>query len=397
MGHMDKPFTSETRTASRLPEKVCIVARAAELERLRQAFAPAVPAEFHLVPAEAGEAVSQATIADAAALVIELDPEQPASLRRLAQVREFNGNLPVIVALADADVATVRTLLRQGVNDVTALPFEPSELCNQLIELVASSTASSTPPQPLAPMVAVVRSSGGSGATTVLTHLAAALASRLDHSRPACVIDLDVQFGNVGAALGKTAKSSVMDLLEAGNRLDAELLHSVATDSGRGFDVIVAPEAITPLEMVDNDRLFRLLRVARQQYGSLLVDLPANWTNWALTVALEATDIILIVDLSVTGLRQARRRLELFASVGIGPDKIRLVINRFENRLFRTIGVDEVDETLGLPVYARLASEPAVLHSAQDQGLLAHEVARKNRFSRDTAQLADQLAAGWGA
>jgi len=245
--------------------------------------------------------------------------------------------------------------------------------------------------------VAVVRSAGGSGATTVITHLAAALAARAGRSKGACVIDLDIQFGNVGTSLGCAAKTTVVDLLEAGARVDAELLRGAAVDSGRGFDLIAAPEPITPLEAVDVDRLLHLLTVARREYGAVLIDLPANWTNWTLSTALSSTEILLVTDLSIAGLRQAKRRLELFDTVAVPRERVRIVVNRVEKRLFRAIGVDEVRRALGHPVYATLAAEPGVVASAQDQGLLSWEANRKSKFASDVSTLADQLAQGWGA
>ena len=67
-----------------------------------------------------------------------------------------------------------------------------------------------------------------------------------------------------------------------------------------------------------------------------------------------------------------------------------------EKRLFRTIGVDEVRQALGQAVYATLPAEPAVLHTAQDQGMLAGEANRKSKFAAAIAVLAQQLAQRWG-
>jgi pilus assembly protein CpaE len=292
-------------------------------------------------------------------------------------------------------VDAVRTLVRQGVNDVCALPFDADELSSQVLDLAAQLRDEASSEIPLAPLVSVVRSTGGSGATSVVTHLAAALASEDGGEKGACVIDLDIQFGNVGAALGRSSKTSVLDLLTAGERLDTEFLHSATVDSERGFDVIVAPDPITPLEAVDVDQLLHLLTIARQEYGSVVLDLPTNWTNWTLSTALASTDVLLVTDLTIPGLRQAKRRLDLFKAVGVPKEIVRIVVNRVEKRLFRTIGVDEVRDTLGQPVFATLSAEPNVISTAQDQGLLAWQVNRKSKFSSDIAAMAQDLAKGW--
>lgn len=379
-----------------VPADVYVVANPSEIDRLRAGSSMRRLAEFQSVALAASEPIPADVIAKAFLLVIEVDPSDRVSMRRIAQVRNARPGLPLVVALHDANVSAVRTLVRQGVNDVATIPFDLEELSSQLLDLAAQVRNDATAQLPLSPLVSVVRSTGGSGATTVVTHLAAALATHSGRPNGACLIDLDIQFGNVGASLGKSAKTTVIDLLDAGDRLDAEFFASAAVDSGRGFDIVVAPKPITPLETVDVDQLIHLLSIARRAYGSVLVDLPANWTNWTLSTALASTDLVLVTDLTIPGLRQAKRRLELFDAVGVPRELVRIVVNRVEKRLFKTIGVDEVRQTLGHPVYATLAAEPGTLQGAQDQGLLSWEANRKSKFASDVSALADQLAKGWG-
>lgn len=395
MGQIDRPFELNHSASLMLRPQICVVASEVAIERLRAMAGNRFPGELRLVPTAAHQPIPEDIIAEAGLLVIEVDPQDPASLRRIAQIRRQRHDLPLIVALHDPGVEAVRALLRLGVGDVVNLPFVVDELVDRIVELLASSSRSDSALIPLAPLVSVIRSTGGSGATTVITHLATALASRFRQSRPACVIDLDIQSGNIGSLIGKKLKFNVMELLEAGGRLDAELLRSVAMDAGHGFDVIAAPDEIMPLELVDANSVLKLINTARRDYASVLVDLPADWTSWALSVLLEATDIIVVTDLSVASLRQAKRKLELFASVGVPADRLRIVVNRFERRMFPTITTGQVRDTLGHEVFATLSSEPALLQNAQDQGLLAGDLNRKSHFAQDIGVMADRLAENW--
>jgi pilus assembly protein CpaE len=176
--------------------------------------------------------------------------------------------------------------------------------------------------------------------------------------------------------------------------LDEDLLQSVATDAGGGVSVIAAPDTIMPLESVDTDALLRMIRLLRQNYGYVLIDLPANWTNWALSSALAADSIVLVVELTVSSLRQARRRLELFQSVGIDSRAVQIVVNRVERRLFKAINLDDVSQTLGQPVLGSISLEAPLVSTAQNQGVLVSNLHRKNRFSKDIAQIGALLRDG---
>ena len=178
------------------------------------------------------------------------------------------------------------------------------------------------------------------------------------------------------------------------DRLDEELLRSVATEAGDGLSVISAPDSIMPLESVDTDDLLRVIRLLRQQYGYVVLDLPANWTNWTLSAALVASSVLLVVELSVASLRQAQRRLELFRSVGIDEQAIEIVVNRTEKRLFRAIDIQDVSKTLRHSVLGTVALDAPAVSAAQNRGVLVGNVHRKSRFAQDIGRLGETMRAG---
>ncbi len=349
---------------------------------------------FELLHIGAGAPITSELVGDAELLVVELRADDPQSMQRLTGLRTRWPDLPLIVAMRDADFATTRALIRQGVDDVIALPVQRAEFDDAVNNLLALSAKSAEASTDLAPVVAVAQSVGGIGATTVATHLAYFLGA--NSPRGCCLIDLDLQFGNAASYLGRSASLTMEHLLAAGDRVDGELLRSVAAPGPDGVAVIAAPDKIAPLEAIDSERLMRVIELARQQYDHVILDLPGNWANWTLSAIDKADLILLVVDLSIGSLRQARRRLTLFEETGIGADRIRVVANRVEKRMFRTIGVNDAADALHYPVFASIHSDYAVVQSAQDQGVLVGSVARKNKVAADLSALSDLVVAALG-
>lgn len=346
---------------------------------------------FGLIHIGAGDPVTSEMIGDAGVLIVELRDDDPRSMQRLTALRTQRATLPLIVAMRDAGLATTRALIRQGIDDVIALPIERAEFDDAVNNLLASVTKVEEGGVRLAPVVAVAQSVGGIGATTIATHLAHHLCQR-GGARGCCLVDLDLQFGNAASYLGASAALSMDDLLASGRRVDGQLLRTVATTGSAGVPVIAAPDRIAPLEAVDADQLLRVLQLAREEYDHVVLDLPGSWANWTLSAIDKADLILLVIDLSVGSLRQARRRLNLFEETGINPSRIRIVANRVEKRLFRTIGVQDAADALRHPVMATVSSDYAVVQSAHDQGVLVGSIARKNRVATDLAALAEQIA-----
>lgn len=347
-----------------------------------------------VIETPAGERIPEVAVAHATLAVIEVDSSDPASIQRLEQFRRSIPDVPVIAAIPDASVALVRSLVREGVADVIALPFTPLELLDSALGVLASQAEArpAITALPLAPMIAVVRSTGGCGATSIATHLAAILGERATAGQPAVIVDLDLQFGDVSEYLTCEGRGTLAELLDAGERLDEVLLKTVVRTCSDNVAVVAAPSEIMPLEVVDTDRLLRVLQLLRRNYSTVILDLPANWTNWTLSAALSANLVLLVCELSVASLRQAKRRLELFKTVGIQPEKVAVVVNKVEKRLFKTIGLDDVADTLRHPVACSISADGNAIGSAQNQGWLVGRMHRKSRFNQDMHGLADVLA-----
>jgi pilus assembly protein CpaE len=377
---------------------ILVVASQAVIEDFKARSQGDLMPGLHLLAMEPHEFLPAHMLQDMTMAVIEVRPDDQRSMARLTHVCEAFPELPVVAAISDASVALVRTLVREGIRDVVALPLDLDEILQISLDTLARQQVRSPQASALAPVLAVTRSTSGCGATSIATHLAAELAGHQAGGKGTVIVDLDLQFGNVGHYLGVTARGDLNDLLGAGNRLDEELLRSVLGAAGGrldgGLSVIAAPEAIMPLEAVDTDQLLRVIHLLRQRFDHVVLDLPANWTNWTLSAAVGADVIVLVVELSITSLREARRRLDLFASVGIDPEAVAIVVNRAEKRLFRTIDVSDAARTLGHAVLGTVALDAPHVEAAQAEGRLAGQVQRKSRFAADVRALAEALRVG---
>jgi pilus assembly protein CpaE len=365
-----------------------VVASSEHLARLQSQLPGERGSSLTLHAAEPHQQLALEALRHAQCIVVEVDPTDRQSLARMEQLRRARPTVPLIAAIEKPDFNLTRVLVRQGVFDVVALPFDGEEVLSRVMDASASLAAAAAP---MAPMAAVVGSLAGIGATTVITHLAASISRETNGVSRCCVVDLDLQFGQVASYFGVEAATSVLDLLEAADRLDQDRVRNAAVDTGRGPSVIAAPAAIAPLEQVNVDDVLKLLEVARHTFDFVFIDLPANWTNWTLSAVVAASDVMVLTDQSINGLRHTKRCLDLFGNVEIPRGEVGILVNRYEKRMLQHIGMDDVERALGHPVRATLAREKTILADAQDQGLLLGEVARKARFVADIDSLAADL------
>ena len=376
-------------SAMKACEGVVIIATPESLADMSQAVIPGI----ELYPCANDAALPSALVDAAKVVVVEIDPDLPRSMARLTELGRTHPALPKIAAIANSSIPMVRMLVREGVSDVVSLPFKVEDLVEVALAAVQTANAAARSKIVLAPLVAVMQSTGGCGATSVATHLASSLANFVTEGHEIAIADFDLQSGAVAEYLGSRGSGSMSDLLASGDRLDPDLIRSISRATEQNLVVFAAPPLIEPIESVETEQVLQVLTMMRQLYAGVVIDLPSDVTNWSLSALSAADLIVIVVELSVSSLRQARRRLDLFESIGIERSRIAVVVNRVEKRMFKAIDLSDVDETLGREVLGSLPLDEKELRSAQTQGVLVHDLNRRNKFNVDVVKLAGLIEA----
>jgi pilus assembly protein CpaE len=336
-------------------------------------------------------------VSSAAAALVQVDRDSPASVKRFQKLAAAT-KTPLIAAAYDPPLAFVRSLIRVGARDVVPLPLDMVDLEASLAPIAESMARRDQVEQAKhAKVVSVIKSLGGVGATSVLSQLGIRFAHQeAKHGREACLIDLDVQFGDAAFQLGLQPSLTLTDLIEAGSRLDGDLLRAATTTHPSGLHVIAAPTTMMPLESLTSDQLLDIVEIAAREFGTVLVDLPTNWTNWSLSLLARSDLILLVTQLSIPSLNRARRQLELMRAQELEDLDVRIVVNRLEKGFMRTIRLSDVREGLGHDVAYTIANDHAVIRAAIDRGVPIDDIKRKSAIGKDLDVLDAGIAAALG-
>lgn len=323
-------------------------------------------------------------------VVVEVNPTSDSSVRRLASLRATHPRLPIVAAVRDASIPVVRALLRAGVNDVIGLPLTNHDLA-AVLERIRDDIARSAPIElPHGKLISIIKSVGGVGATMLATQAASIHARReTGFGRETCLFDFDLQFGNAATYLGITPKLTISDLLEAGGRVDGELLRSATMQTSSGLHVVAAPQEIMPLEAVSSDQMFDVVDLAVREFDTVFVDLPGNWTNWSLSLVARSDVVLLVVELTIASLKQAQRQLALLRKQGLNELPVQVIANRVQRKLFRPIDLGDASRALAHPVAFSITNDFALVGTALDQGVQIDEIKAKSKVSRDIETILD--------
>ncbi len=291
------------------------------------------------------------------ALILHLGETWRAELESLA-ARPADRRPALIVVGSPVDTDAMRLAMQAGARDLLPLPLSPADLLAALDRIARDLHSSATPGE--GALSAFINAKGGCGATFLACNVAHALAAS---RRRVALIDLDLQFGAIPLYFDLTPKRGLLQALENIEELDDTALSAYLVRSAAGLDILgqTADDAL-PLGSAPTNRLTRLLRLARASREHVVIDLPRRIDPFANHVIEHAQHLVLVVQQSVTVLRDATRLLRyLRRDLGVGDDRLITVVNRYEKS--SVISPDDVRRTLGggelvlIPNDFRAASE----------------------------------------
>ncbi len=321
-------------------------------------------------------------------LVVDLaDSADPAAdLGALAEVCDPGTR---VIALGTVnDVNLYRTLRDMGVEDYLLKPV----IADALAAALDRPRAAPTPDdgdgaENDSRLVAVVGARGGVGATTLAVNLAWMLAN--DHRRRTALVDLDLYFGTTALALDLEPGRGFREALETPNRIDGLFIERAAVRVGERLFVLDTEEDMSRAIRPDPDAVDLLLEKMRQSFERVVVDLPRAALAGG-GVAGAASDLVLVGDLSLAGMRDMLRLREYLAKAA--PDsRLHLVVNRVgllgRGEMPRSAFEKGVETRIDLAV----PFDVATFMESANQGKAAPEIARKSKAVAALAELARRV------
>ena len=263
----------------------------------------------------------------------------------------------VILITDNSDKQLLFSAMRAGVREVLTLPLAEGALGEALQRCAvhrAKLQEQMGEGAKQAKVVALLACKGGCGASFVATNLAYLMAS--EFSRNCALVDLDLQYGDASFYLGAgAAKNNIGDLTHQIERLDAQLwlscLHSVAPR----LSLLAAPPDMEAALSITAMQLEKVLRLARQKHDVVVLDMHRAMDAVAIQ-ALDMADVLyLVMDNTMPSVRDAKRQVKLFRSLGYANDKLRLLVNRYDSHGF--VDLKSIEEAVGLPVVHTLPQQ----------------------------------------
>ena len=279
----------------------------------------------------------------------------------LRMSRSSRPAMALIVAVPGPQNGQLAEALKAGADEIVILPAETAAVATAIHKAMARvSAAAATRPGDAArsPLVAVLGPKGGTGKTTVATNLASDLATR---GRETLLVDLDLQFGDVGVVLGVEPEHTIYDLATAGGTMDAERLRGFTGRSRDGVNVLLAPVRPDQADAVTAEHITAILDLARTTYDVVVVDTPPAFTSGVIAAVDQADLIVMLGSFDLPGLKNMKLGMETLQMMDVPSTRILPVLNRANTKV--GLLVADVTKVLGRAPEVAVPSDRGVPQS----------------------------------
>jgi pilus assembly protein CpaE len=339
---------------------VLLCAAASSAERFRLALGEGLP-----VVASTRELADHLDQTPGEQLVV-VGPELPLPmvLELASHFRQAHPGLGVLLVRNRLEVSVLTQALQAGVREVVAADDAAELLAATKRSLQLSARLAGSKPVspqatndgPLGRMVLVFSAKGGCGKTTVSTNLAQALAA--DTSKSVCLVDFDLQFGDVAVALQLDPAKTISDAIRMQQSLDQQGIRSLVTKRSDNLDVLLAPLDPSDMEFITPDLAQRVLAGLKQSYDYIVVDAPPAFTEVILRAFDLADQYLLLTTLDTPSLKNLKVTLGTLQALGMPRGKWKVVVNRSTAKA--GVSVADVENAIGMGVHAQIPTSDAV-------------------------------------
>lgn len=230
-----------------------------------------------------------------------------------------------------------------------AVDYEPSPV----IDTGGTVTARTTQ----ARVFTVASASGGTGKTFLATNLATYLVKATGSK--VLLLDLALQFGEVGVALHLRPQRTLAELLQEDDLVSA--LPDYLEEDRSGFKVLCAPSDPLEGEKIGAAEVKAVLDAALGEFDFIVVDTLSTLNETSLVAFDESEVLLLVANMDLPSLKHMRTFMQTLEQLQTGAEKVSLILNRAQSG--GGIELAEVEEIYPEKFLTVLPDAKEVLHS----------------------------------
>jgi pilus assembly protein CpaE len=323
--------------------------------------------------------------------LIDFDRNRGNAITTAERIHERLPTTAIFAISSNSQPSLIIQAMRCGCSEYVVKPADREQLLEAVARIGARKREKRE--QVNGQVLTLLGAKGGSGVTTVATHLGTLLAKSL--LRRTLLIDLHPTCGEAALFLGlKKHNYHFYELVENVERLDAELLQSFVLHHPSGLDVLAAPDFSEPERRVLTESIGQAIDFVRSKYEFVLVDCTPGLTDQNLEVIRRSDHVYVLTVPEVPALRNAARLLDYFNRSELPQDKVEVIVNRHVKN--SVISDGEIEKAIRKKIFWKVPNQYQIVIRTINAGDPSAQIS-DSEVARSLLSWAEALGAKPGA
>lgn len=244
----------------------------------------------------------------------------------LEQIYMARKNLVMILVTQVCDIDTLTEAMSCGIGKVLTMDMEEREINDSIIAEITKNRSRGSDGEEKqydSKILSVFGTKGGAGKTTVAVNMAVALQKK---GKKVLLIDLDLQFGDVGVFMDVPAFDTISDLVAEGD-FNSSTVNSYLFTHSSGVHLLLAPQSPEFAEVVKPEHINKIVEAMKDSFDYIIFDMGPTLDECVLQ-ALELCDTIyFIITPEISTLKNTKICINVLSTLELAK-KVKFILNK---------------------------------------------------------------------